>query len=274
MSNLEPQKRMDVNGRLVTRHVRPAATPVLARSFPVPYLSDHANNSYTAAASIAGFMFTVDDSGELLDSYGNEQHEFTFEEAVDAIDTMFPLAALRAIQEKLKSLPEGRIKHLILEPLYPQIENHCLDKQNEHEVSQLSKRAVNIITDSLELAEFADDFTPSDTDEERILSSMFSSSRSVLKEYENEEWREVLPDEDTRRKLLEAEFIVNFLTGSKIEYERNKIPADTFRHRMSIRENYSRIKEHQAVFRERRIIDVGMLDDLDNTSLAIREGTL
>ena len=103
MTHLIPEKRMDVNGHMVTRHVLPPSLQTKAVSMPPPNAMSEVEQKYALASSIANDLFTFD-GYDMIDANGDESHEYTFEEAVDALSDMLPNHVLKEIKQ---SLPGG-----------------------------------------------------------------------------------------------------------------------------------------------------------------------
>jgi len=74
--------------------------------------------------------------------------------------------------------------------------------------------------------------------------------------------------------MIESEFVVNYVTNSRVGYEKDHTPREIFDNRMQIMDNYERVKKHQNEFAKRGVIDVGILDELDKISAPIRDGSL
>jgi hypothetical protein len=276
MGNLVPQKRMNVNGHLVTKHVR-AESPLKRKPFTIPPVSQFSQEfgtSLTSACAIAESIYSFDHNDQLLDVYGKEVHDYGYEEARDALIDLLPHTTLKNLADKLNGLPEGRLKILLAEQVHEDIAIAIRHKRDGEEITRLGKLGVHTVNDGIDLAQFADDFSAPDEDTDSIVNSMYSASRSVRRACFTDEWKALLPDEESYRHMVEAEFIVNILTEGSIERDEGKSVAELYAHRKEVLDNLTRIKKHQAHFRERAEINLGMLDELDKTSSAVREGVL
>lgn len=276
MSSLVPEIRVDVNGRHVTRHVKSGNVPQnLLRSIPEPHLYSHEfSSSFANAQSVSELIYTFNDNGQMIDAYGKECHDFGFEEAVDALSDMLPSKTLILLRQKLERA-DGRLKQILAEQVYSEILDSCEDRRNNGDAPTLSMAAKNTIRDGIELSALADDFAGSDAEMSDILSSMYNATRSIRRECSSPEWKEILTDDEKLKRLVESEFVVNFVSNSRIEYQSpDQSPEDIFKNRMKIMDNYGRIKTHQAEFKERGEINVGILDEMDRMNIAVREGTL
>ena len=282
MSRLVPEKRLNVNGHLVTKHVR--ATPQyssIRKKFDIPPVSQLSSlysqefsDALTSASAVAELIYSFDENDNMVEPNGEEVHDYGYEEARDAMLDLFPAKTLQKLQNELDGLPEGRHKVILSHNVLQDISEACERRQNGEPIERMSKISLTSVSDGIALSALAHDFAEPDAELSEIYSSMYIASRSIRRNCVGVEWEQLLTDEDARRKMLETEFIIHFVTDSRLEYERYKAPAETYKHRMEIMEHYQRIKEHQSLFRERREINIGMMDELDKNSLAIREGTL
>ena len=282
MSHLVPEKRMNVNGHLVTKHVRVTPHDALNRKKldipPVSQLSSlysqEFSDSLTSASAVAELIYSFDENDNMVEPNGEEVHDYGYEEARDAMLDLFPAKTLQKLQKELDGLPEGRQKVILAHNVLQDIHEACERRQNGEPIERMSKISLTSVNDGIALSALAHDFAEPDASLSEIYSAMYVASRSVRRNCSGAQWEPLLPDEDARRQMVEAEFIVSLLTDSRLEYERDKTPEEIYRHRKEVLEKYPLVKKYQGVFRERGAIDITLLDELDKNSSAIREGTL
>lgn len=276
MANLIPEKRMNKNGVMVVKHVR-ADVPLTRKPFTIPPVSQFSKEfgtALTSASAVTESLYAFNDDDTMIDVQGNEVHEYGYEEARDALMDLLPHTMLVKLEDKLSGLPEGRLKALIADQVYEDIASRCKDAQKGEEASRMGRIATRTLDDGLELAHFADDFAAPDAELGEITSVMYWASRSVRRNCDTEEWNKLLSNEDAHIKMLESEFIVHLVTNRDITHESDKAPHEIYRRRMEILENYEMVKKHQDYFRERKMVDIAILDQLENTASAVREGVL
>ena len=275
MSSLVPEVRIDVNGRHVTRHVKPSTTPPsLLRSIPSPHLySEEFSSSFENAQAVAGLVFSFTEDEQMIDANGNEVHDYGFEEAVDAMSEMLSSKTLIFLKQKLEHA-NGRLKVILAEQVCPEIADFCHNRQSGTENSPPTLSTRSSVHHSIRIAPMADDFAASDAELSKVLSSIYNSTRSVRRECSSPEWKAILKDDGKRDRMIESEFVVNYVTNSRVGYEKDHTPREIFDNRMQIMDNYERVKKHQNEFAKRGVIDVGILDELDKISAPIRDGSL
>lgn len=275
MSGLVPEVRVDVNGRRVTRHVRPSTTPVtMLRSIPEPHLySTEFSRSFAAAQAVGELLYSFNGDGQMLDAYGEEVHDYGFEEAVDALRSMLPSSTLESFRQHLEKA-EGRHRQILWEQVANDVYDYCMNTQQSVDNEKLSSGSRAAIQGGIDIAALVDDFVDSDAEMGAITSSIYNSVRSVRRECGTPEWEAILDDDAKRKRLMESEFIVNFVTKERIGYEPKLAPVTAFQERMAIMDEYDRVKKHQVEFAKRGQIDLGILDEMDRMSFALREGTL
>lgn len=275
MSGLVPEVRVDVNGRRVTRHVKPSTVPAsVLRSIPQPHLySTEFSQAFANAQAVGELLYSFDDNGQMLDAYGTEVHEYGFEEAVDALSEMLPSTILLSLQQNLERA-EGRHKQILWEQVANDVYDYCTNKQQSVGNERLSNNSRAAIQCGIDLASLADDFADSRAEMSTITGAIYNSARAVRRECRTPEWEAILDDDEKQQRLLESEFIVNFITKERIGYEPKGQPTNVFHERMEIMKEYGRVKKYQAEFSKRQKIDLGILDEMDRMSFALREGTL
>jgi hypothetical protein len=275
MSGLVPEVRVDVNGRRVTRHVKPSTVPAsVLRKIPEPHLySTEFSQSFANAQAVGELLYSFDDNGQMLDVFGDEIHDYGFEEAVDALSEMLPSAILASLRQNLENA-EGRHKQILWEQVANDVYDYCLNKQQSVDNERLSSNSRASIASGIVLSSLADDFAESGVERVDITTAIYNSTRSVRRECRTPEWEVILDDDEKRQRLVESEFIVNFVTKESIDRYSGLAPVETFQQRMAIMDEYDRVKKHQGEFAKRRKIDLGILDEMDKMSFALREGTL
>lgn len=275
MSGLVPEVRVDVNGRRVTRHVRPSTTPAsVLRIIPEPHLySTEFSLAFANAQAVGELLYSFDGNGQMIDAYGTEVHEYGFEEAVDSLSEMLPSTILGSLRERLENA-EGRHKQIIWEQVANDIYDYCMNKQQSVDNERLSSNSRADIKAGAELAYLADDFADGGAEMNEITSAVYNSARAVRRTCNTPEWEAILDTDEKRQRLMESEFIVNFVTKDRIDYKSDLGPIDVFRERMAIMTEYESVKKHQAEFANRRKIDLSIINEMDKMSIALREGTL
>lgn len=275
MSYLVPEVRVDVNGRRVTRHVKPTTGPSLGTPFiPDPNIySKEFSQSWGAAREVSELLYSFNDDGQMLDAYGDEVHDYGFEEVAPALQEMLPSETLLSLQKHLEGA-EGRRKLLLWEQVANNVYDYCLNSQQGIDNEKLGIGPRAVIQGGINLAKLADDFVAPDFDLDDLASAMKHSARMIRRNYSTPKWNEVLNTAEKKQKFLESEFIVYFVTKNRPILNEEPDPEKVFKERMMVMDEYDRIKRHQDEFTRRGNIDVSILDELDQMSWVLRDGTL
>lgn len=275
MNNLVPEKRMDVNGKLVTRHVLPpSASTKPVNNIPVVTGMSEVMQKYEVAKYVGERLFSSQGLHEFeKNPFGDNLDEYSREEAIDALYDLLPMETLNKLRTTVK---EGRINQLIFFSMEHSIYHFCLNRQEGKTDHLPDPTTIQEIADTAAICYFVDTFTDGGAEAKNVAVSVVKASSSIQRVCSGPEWEKRFLGNDLRDRLLESEYIVNYITNEQLEWsEQYELDPDSLiQQRLELLNSVDIIKKNQNLLKERGSIDPTLINELDDSASALREGTL